>query len=84
MTALRRLVNAAPVQAVVAAWLAGIAVAGCTDQEPAGAKTKCTPGVNVFCRCADGIETGLMECLPGGQSFGACLPCEGSAIDDLG
>lgn len=61
-----------------------VGLGACTDADQAGAKTKCTPGVNVFCRCADTIETGLMECLPGGQSFGECLPCDSGSVEDIG
>lgn len=64
--------------------LASAVLSSCTDEQQAGAKTKCTAGVNVFCRCPDGIETGLMECLPGGQAFGACLPCDTAPVEDSG
>lgn len=39
-------------------------------------KQKCTPGVNVFCRCPDNEQTGLFQCLPSGMGFGPCLPCD--------
>lgn len=57
---------------------------GCGSDDGAAAKTKCTPGVNVFCRCSGGDETGTMACLPGGQSFGPCLPCDTGLVEDMG
>ncbi len=68
--------------------LGGAALAsGCTSTTDANKKCTagpgkvcCTPGVNVFCRCPGGLEEGTMQCLPGGESFGLCGPCDGSTI----
>lgn len=67
----------------LAAPLTLAALGACGSDDGAAAKTKCTPGVNVFCRCAGGDETGTMACLPGGQSFGPCLPCDTAPVEDV-
>ncbi len=88
MTARACLTSPVPRLRISPAWLvialAAAALLGCAEAQDDSAKTKCTPGVNVFCRCADGVETGLMECLAGGQAFGACLPCDSAALEDVG
>lgn len=74
---------------LAACWAgAGLGPAACTAELTAAnkkctagpGKVCCTPGVNVFCRCAGGQEEGTMQCQPGGESFGACLPCDGSTV----
>jgi cysteine-rich repeat protein len=67
-----------------AAWAGAALILGCGSDDGAAAKTKCTAGVNVFCRCSGGEETGTMACLPGGQSFGPCLPCDSGLVEDVG
>ncbi len=64
-----------------------LAAAGCTSTADANKKCTagpgkvcCTPGVNVFCRCPGGQEEGTMQCLPGGETFGNCGPCDGSTL----
>src|SRR4051794_23132925 len=55
--------------------LAAVAVA-CSAS---GAKPEhlCTPGIAVFCRCANRDE-GTEMCKEDGQSFEKCLPCDSS------
>jgi hypothetical protein len=54
--------------------LAGVVVA-CSAPEKAD--KVCTPDANVFCRCEDRKE-GTKKCKADGQTFEACVPCDGS------
>lgn len=56
-------------------------VAACSS-EPDAAQRLCTPGANVFCRCPGGTEVGTMQCLPSGQAFAPCYPCDSPAAAD--
>lgn len=53
-----------------------VAAQGCsptaTDSEPAAVGTRCTPGNNVFCRCADRTP-GTKQCRLDGVSFEPCV-----------
>jgi cysteine-rich repeat protein len=40
------------------------------------ADTLCTPGQDYYCRCQN-FDEGSRTCNDDGQSFGACLPCDG-------
>jgi hypothetical protein len=52
-------------------------VAACSAETGAKSERICTPDANVFCRCADRAE-GTKKCKEDGQSFEACVPCDGS------
>jgi hypothetical protein len=64
--------------------LAALVVMACTSADPKASPKLCTPGANVFCRCADRSE-GTKLCDDKGQSFGPCrlgenTPCPGGEL----
>jgi len=52
-----------------------IFMARCAGQDSSEPASLCIAGENIFCRCPGG-DPGTKECLPNGQSFDACGPCE--------
>jgi hypothetical protein len=48
---------------------------GCDDGESLPAGQLCQPGENIFCRCPGGAP-GTKACVPTGDAFDECGPCE--------
>ncbi|MBX3189792.1 MAG: DUF4215 domain-containing protein [Labilithrix sp.] len=67
--------------AAIAAIAIFVGAQGCSATTEAGGKSRCTPGANVFCRCAGTRAEGTKLCKEDGAGFEACTTgggvCEG-------